>query len=210
MSTYAEYQAALGPPWLQGPKGQALAKTLGGLKDAIRDRLVYAVQAGLVNVAPDDALPSIGRDRMLPQYPSEDASAYRARLAGAWSFWQQAGTVPGLTLAMKQLGYATRIVEHGRGEPAKWAEFSVYLSAATIDQQVIKWGATGITWGGGTYWGVSTGDAARIKGILNLVKPAHATLRNVFLIVGNGLTDVWDNALGSWNDGSAWGYVIQL
>ena len=87
----------------QGGLG-SLVKASGELKDDIVDRYQEAGTAGYPDLAPADALPWIGKERMLPRMPGESEAAYRERLRLAWETWREAGTIPGMLKALDRLG----------------------------------------------------------------------------------------------------------
>lgn len=83
-------------PWLDGPNGRAVAGATGRAQDAELVKLRDAVRMRAPLEAPSDALPYLGRDRMLLQAPGESSSAYAARLDNAHNIWYWAGARDGI------------------------------------------------------------------------------------------------------------------
>ena len=79
--TYAEFEPATAPPWLQGKWGQAWFRVSGLLKDAWVDRAKGAVKARFADLAPADALGSLLRDYALDPPFNELESTTRSRIA---------------------------------------------------------------------------------------------------------------------------------
>lgn len=93
------------PTPLRGPVGEARAQAQGIMKDAFCEAAIDAVKCRWPQTGPEDALPPIGFDRLLPQNPGESASAYRSRLEQAWALWPAAGTKAGILAALSILGF---------------------------------------------------------------------------------------------------------
>lgn len=79
------------PPWLQRGWAQKFVYALTLPLDAEIEALTLAVQARFPWLAPDDALPYIGRDRGLLRGPDEPRASYVARLLGWIDAWRSAG-----------------------------------------------------------------------------------------------------------------------
>ena len=212
MSTqFRDYEEALAPPSLRGPRGLAWFTAHGAHLDELVDRDSAAAAVGLASLAPPDALGPLINERALERAPNEDAAATRARLRAAFDMHAQAGTLPGMTFIMAALGYGVRVVEHYASEPAAWSEFSLFLTPTGFNRPARRWGEAGLKWGdANAYWGLSITDAPRIRAAIRRAKPSHTKCRAAFYVVGNGPGDVWDSAVGSWNDGTTWGYLIPL
>lgn len=104
--TYAGYQLALMPPWLQGFWGERWATGFGTLKDVFVEGAIQAVECRWLATCPEDALQYIGLERLMPQNPGESMAAYRARLKLAWLLWPFVGTKQGILTALGQLGFS--------------------------------------------------------------------------------------------------------
>lgn len=88
---FQESITALAPPWLLNTNGRALLRTFGTMLDNLMTQLKSGIEARFPNTAPDDALPYIGKDRLLEQGPLESNDAFRARLQGAIPAHQNRG-----------------------------------------------------------------------------------------------------------------------
>lgn len=204
------YVSTLFPAWLLGPMGQGFALAFGQIKDAAKDAAKEAVKARFPLLAPADALPSIGSDRLLERGAQTEA-AFRAYLAEAFDLWSAGGTATGIEAAVDVLGYGTATVydAHAIGlgpDPtpsSSWAKFIVYLDGH-------PWASDGIwddpgTWDDGGTWD-STAPLAAASAILRAVrrwKGAHALCVAVVLPFGD--TELWDLPIGGiWDDPGTW------
>lgn len=200
----------LNPVDYQDEGTQRHLRALAAPLDDVAGRAYAVALARLVQYAPEDALLRLGAERRIRRYPDEPLDTYRRRVAGAWEFWRQAGTLPGLVLALRQAGYLATVTEHFRDpDPAHWAEFSVFISPLFAPTGGGTWGA-GQTWGSPNYWGYRL-EGLPFDGVLELirdVKPAHARLRRLLYSPGRhiwGGTDRWAQGVKAqpWN--SPWG-----
>lgn len=89
------------PPWLLGKWGRRWLYMTGLVFDALVEATRQAVKARFPTVAPDDAIPLIGKDRVLEPGLGESLDTYRARIIGAWEAWSWAGTEKGLIDQLK-------------------------------------------------------------------------------------------------------------
>jgi hypothetical protein len=88
-----------GPPWMHGPWGNALWRSLGKTIDAQNDLMRLARKVSMPERAAEmgasDALDRIGDDRLLPRggtaptLSDESDAAYASRLKAAWTAWGQ-------------------------------------------------------------------------------------------------------------------------
>lgn len=113
---YDQYELQSAPPWLQNPVGENWLTALGILKDGLVEGAIAAVKCRWSAVAPEDALPYIGRERSLDRLAAEPIAAYRARLQNAWTAWQYAGTKKGILDAAALLGLTGALIK----ENADW------------------------------------------------------------------------------------------
>jgi hypothetical protein len=88
------------PRWLKGPPGtgwgELFFRSIGAVFDTVLDGHLEAVRAGIVEKAPDDALPYHAKERELERYPDETLAAWRFRLAHAWEEWERGGRNDGI------------------------------------------------------------------------------------------------------------------
>jgi hypothetical protein len=185
---YEQYQrwlVEISPPWLRGVRGVSLISGLGAGLDESASLTATGVLARFAARAPEDALATLGAERTLTRYPAESGDAFRARVLGAWDFWQWAGTEYGLRLALSQLGYNSAIVPVQNYDNTRWSEFDVYLYAGTR-----------------SYDG-SVEEKNRILAIINQIKPAHTRMGSVRYVPAGPLN--WNSSL-TWNPpGQVWG-----
>jgi hypothetical protein len=126
LTTFEAWQTAgdartpgLSPPRLRQRFGASLMRVLGAVKDAVADAARQAVKARMVALAPDDALPWIGAERLIERYPGETTPQYRARLRAAWDAWLFAGTAQGVVGALRAAGFNASVFSV-RAAPSWW------------------------------------------------------------------------------------------
>ena len=179
--SYEDYQAQLGPPWLQTTSAIEFERAHGAAKDLLISAVVAAVEARFIQIASEDALVLKGTERGLTHYPGEPLETYRTRVLGAFEYWKLAGTIPGLELALAQAGYRATIVEHFRDpDPLHWAEFSLAVTPLNPLPNNAYWNGQR-TWGDGARWGVDPNATPTdyLPDLGRQVKPAHARLRTL-------------------------------
>jgi hypothetical protein len=194
---YEPYMEELAPPWLLRPLGKAFLRALGRFLDVEGvDRLKQAVKARFLETCPDDALDRLGRDRLLPRFPTETTAAYRQRLLAAWDIWLFAGTEAGL-LQMLHTAYpgpAYSILENKDWDPAPPDGDVAYWSRAWI---IIEPPFPWVTWkfGDGKQIGqpnltigttMTPEEVALFRGITNKLKPAHVVVPAIILKIFGG------------------------
>lgn len=174
-SDFIDYQLAHAPPWLLGPWGEKLMRLLGQAKEDQSERTKLAVKARFIDLAPPDAIPDLGKDRVMLRAPGEADDAYRERLARAFDIWPTAGTETGL-LELFRVAGATNVTitedQDVAGALGHWARFSIYVAEPHPFTRPARWGF--FKFGDGTRWGF--GDGAAIDYARNVVrrwKPAH-------------------------------------
>lgn len=188
---YRTWQAMLGPPWLQAPRGLAFNRGVGDAKDSVCRWCVSAVLARLVDTADEQALGYLGAERGLPRMPDEFIEAYRTRVKAAWQFWRLGGTRPGMQLALEMLGYTVKIIEHGLPLPEGqagpdrnwWSEFSIYLSPGKYPGYgTVLWGEPHVWGEAELLWGTMMPERERwrIMETICRMKSAHSRPRAVW------------------------------
>lgn len=208
MTTYRQLQSESAPKALRGKRGSAWMRAHGRAKDWTQDAVRQAVRAGLVAVAPVDALGYDGNERNLPRYPGDTDETYRARLQRAWELWQQAGTRPGLLAVLDALGFANAAIHTARdpippgesswppdGDPSNWSRFWVFLDVSAgsnpFNWQRVPWGSR--RWGDGWTWG-STATRAQIslvRSVIRLWKAAHELCAGIVVDLPGGVRIRW-------------------
>lgn len=194
MTLYRDYQPALHPTALAGPYGTSWGASQGTMKDRVVTLAVDAVTAGLVLLAPADALPLLGADVALPRIPLETDAEYRVRISGAWETWRWAGTRTALELVATQFELTVRITTaHDLGR-VPWAQWFMFTDMAA--PFVRRAWSTGSTWGSGV-WG---SDASR-EG----VRAIRAQLRRFSNARDRGWFVTLQSTPGVWGAPSTWG-----
>lgn len=102
---YQTFHQQIAPPWLRKPKGRALWRAYGTLKDQLLDRLRESSLARFPDYAPADGLALIGAQRQIDRGLSEGSASYASRLKKAWTTWHYAGTATGILAALYYAGY---------------------------------------------------------------------------------------------------------
>jgi hypothetical protein len=184
---YETWILLLAPPWLLKPNAKKYLEAIGNLVDEEGvDRARESSRVGVVEVAPADALPALGRERQLERYAAESEDAYRTRLKEAFKTWGQAGTKAAV-LASLNGGYpgpAWAVVENYEDDPEDsgftedfWSRFIVKMGNSALSPW--KWGTaptgSGFTWGQTNLtWGSTATPAqlALIKSLVLKFKPA--------------------------------------
>lgn len=205
---YVTWFTSLLPGPLAGPWGRRWAAVVGAVGgDELLSDAKVAVKVRFPDLAPEDALPKVGADRVLPRLPGETLAAWRARLSGAWEVWSWAGTRHGLEVVAGQLGFEhyrlKTTADFAPGLPPGhradlWARWWLFVYAHPWTRTT--WGSG--TWGSGT-WGSSASaeDVARVKGALRTVSNAR-DLGAVRLFFDGTTSGGW--GLGTWGGGK-WG-----
>jgi hypothetical protein len=203
VGAYQDYQRDMAPPWLQGPIGAKWLEGRGAVKDQLVALLVEAVRARAVMRSPDDALALIGQERNLSRHPGESTEAYRDRLKGARSFWEMAGTLPGIELAMEQLGYTISIIYVRNIDPTRWSNFIPVVRPGPKRYGAPLWDDDGLWEDSGQLWGtdLTAEEQDRIRYIINLVKPSHTDIDDVIFYAQRGA--LWGEE-GLWENDGLW------
>ena len=209
---YEQYQrwlVEISPPWLRGVRGASFISGLGTALDESTALTITGILARFADRAPEDALIFLGTERALIRYSGESNDAFRARVLGAWDFWQWAGTEYGMRRWLKVAGYEARIHEHFRDDPSIWAEFSLYLWPYRPEFITDRWDDEVGAWDDGSNWDytIAGAELQRVPELVKEVKPAHAKVRSIYYVPGPrdvwGDEMFWDNRM-FWDDGTLW------
>ncbi len=90
--TFAAYRVAKTLPPLAGPQGETWGSVLGAAQDNELALLRVAALSRFPRYCPDDGLDPLGLAFLLPRYPNEASSSYRARLQGAFDAYAEGGS----------------------------------------------------------------------------------------------------------------------
>jgi hypothetical protein len=105
-ATFRDAVYRMSPPRLQTPRAARIVYSMVGLPlDEIIEACDQATKARFPELAPDDALPHIGRDRVIRRGPLEPSLSYRTRLLLWLEAWKGAGV--GRALLDQIAGYLT-------------------------------------------------------------------------------------------------------
>lgn len=212
--SYETFQPSLHPTGLHGAWGGRWGAALGREKDALLPVAKDAVKGRCLSIASDDALPYIGRDRVIPSLPGEPAKDYRDRLLAAWSTWSRATTELGLREAIVLAGYGgptfyTERQLHRPPRPDWWSRFTLVFSGRFVWDGGIPWDASA-PWDGRWVAPIESLSEADIRvglrTILSTWKSAHDRVTSV--VIGRGAWlwdtgDTWDSGV-TWDAGDGW------
>lgn len=184
-STLTARLAGLLPPERRPAPGGAAADLVGMLGEVQADAADAAFRMiflWLASTTDEAGLALLGDARCLSRFPGEPTEVFRQRVMGAFSFWEQAGTVPGMVRALAQAGYHAVVIEHQMADPdpVRWAEFSVKVSPLTPLKPSAQWDSGGV-WDGSKYWDFELPAVPldSLPELIREVKPAHARLRRL-------------------------------
>lgn len=217
--SYADFQVGISPPWLQRTGGARVQRAFGVEGDYQRDRARQGVLAAYPGSGPNDALPYIGADRLLPQASGESNSVYAERLRTAWDSvdgWSFGGSHGSMLRALARAGFP---MGHDAGA---WIIQRVrrysYLTGSTVTFGIHAgwswdasdpsiWPQFGIVFAADVA-GLSAGsESARVlNATVNLWKPVKARYMGAIVVVslplwGWPLTVTWGSF--SWGGGSS-------
>ncbi|WP_018752683.1 hypothetical protein [Paenibacillus sanguinis] len=107
-------------------------KVIGKLFDRSKQDIFRVREESMLISASELLLDEHGRERDMPRLKGEDLESYRMRLMMKNVIAEQAGTKNGILVALKALGYDQSYIEpYYLYDPARWAEFIVYLGSKT-------------------------------------------------------------------------------
>ena len=161
---------------LRGFMGRRLQGTFSLAIDAFMEATTQAIRAPWVaDNPPPDAVALVGKEVLIPRYPTDTNETYRARVQNAWVDWDQGGTeeaiINRLTLAGNPDAEIFRWVNDG-----SWSEFIVFFPAGS--HNVTSDGPTigSFTVGDGTILGpegITPVELSTLKGIIKQWKPGQ-------------------------------------
>jgi hypothetical protein len=174
MATFTSWLAEFAPRRLSFDRGKKLLAVIGSCYDVLADGFFYGISCRFPSVAPDDALPHIGNDRLIYQGPAESLTAYRERLAHTFDAWTWAGTEYGLRLHFGSLGLDDLVLL----ADSDWWHDEQYLTDWSRFWAIIP---------AGHYTLPSDEDLVSLKRIIETFRPAHVTCSSVIIIVSGRL-----------------------
>lgn len=208
------------PRWLVGLRdgwGELWHRVHGAVADLIVDALVLVGRAGIIETAPDDALPYHASERSLERYPDETLPAWRYRLAHAWTEWDKAGRADGLERNVAlYCGAGFAAVEardrwsfDGADGGEQWSQVWVVIGdgAVTLPWEPSLLGS--ITLGDGGTLGSSATvlEVADVKRLFRKWKSAHSYAGGVILMFPGdaAIPDPYDYTRTMWELGKLLG-----
>lgn len=212
MTDFDDYQVDTAPSWLGAATGHVWNRILGLMKQAALEGTKAGVKMHFAATASLDALQHLLEDRNLDPAWLEDELSVRGRIRRAWSTWQKAGTIAGLSEALELAGYSTyEIRETTQDGTLAWFEFEVwcfppfpwaddYLADA-------RWDDPGV-WSDGGPWSpdLPPEHLARLRRLVRKWKSAHSRCRRLVIVHAG---ETWDASAppGTWDDDPAalWG-----
>ncbi|MBA2724296.1 MAG: hypothetical protein H0U56_15690 [Methylibium sp.] len=207
MAKYVDLIVGLMPPVLRGVDGQVhfgqrLSGFLGGLLwDLLAEGASQAGQAAWVNLPgnPDDSLPLLGEENLLPAYAGELPDSHRTRIKEVWKTYPFAGDelvmvaqlaaagAPGATFVFDDLALGPK------GEAAPyWSQFWLFIPIgshpATAGGPI--WGA--FNWGAANWGptGLTAEYAGNVRAIIREWKPVGWVCRGIRLEHGGGYWEI--------------------
>lgn len=103
-------------------------KTIGKLLDDTKADILRVREESMVLTASEPILAEHGADRELTRFRGESTEDYRYRLAMKAVVAEKAGTLEGILLALRALGYINAFIEpFYLRDRERWAEFLVWL-----------------------------------------------------------------------------------
>jgi hypothetical protein len=194
----------------RGPRAVELVTVIARhLDDAITQAKV-AAKIDLPSEAPDDALPSIGRDRVIERVPLESLDAYRARLTAAWEAWSWACTTRGVMtpILLAGLGAPTILTQRELPRPpnATWfARFTVLFTGRVVWDGTFTWDDS-FTWDAHAVAPIETMDVdaarASLRRLIGPWKSARDRVTSAIIARGAWLWDAgdtWDSPRTIWD-----------
>ncbi len=159
--SYEQWAQDILPEWLLGVWGKKYCVVFGGHWDVAKDCNKDALKSRMPRLAPSDALPYIGSDRILERTRTETEVAFRTRLQDAWDAHVLGGTANGvITTALAPLfaydeDYTFVMAENDGfhfDNSGWWSRYWIIADGAH--------GLTQETWGGGVWdylgvWGIA-------------------------------------------------------
>lgn len=117
-------------------------KVTGKLFDKAKAAIFRVREESMIITASEPMLAVHGKDRDMPRLTGESVEGYRQRLSMKAIIAEQAGSNPGIILAIKALGYKNvRLEPMYLTDPTRWAEATAWISGGDFiitDRDVIQ------------------------------------------------------------------------
>lgn len=114
-------------------------KVAGKVFDDCKSDIFTVRKESMIISASEIMLPEHGKDRNMTRLKNEDVETYRTRLSMKAIISQKAGTMQGVLLSVKSLGYLnSEIISYSKIDPTRWAEFLVKI-VIPIDQENVDY-----------------------------------------------------------------------
>ncbi len=129
-TSFKEYMFYLLHKPLKNTTLYKLFTVLGAEFDEVQETIFRVREQSSIITATGRYLDLHGKDRDMYRYRNEDDEAYRKRLILKFEISKRAGTLKGLELVLKSMGYNdAEIIALFNEDETRWAEFSVYLNS---------------------------------------------------------------------------------
>lgn len=191
--TFRAMVRGLATGWTRGPWGERLWGTIGLLGDVVMDAATQALVAPWLRskTSPPDALPPIGRERLMPRYPAENDTTYRDRLYAAWTAWGFAGNEVAIVDQYSWWSLAVRIVNafhwvfEWPKDAANFSRFAVVVPQPHPWSGAYVYSSTGRTYGDGSTYGstATVAEVATLRGIARKWKAGHDVNPAIWLVL---------------------------
>ena len=209
MAAFQDWILQALPAWAQGPWGTKWWQTVGGVFDLLKVAAKDAVKARWPMSAPDDAVETIGRERMIDRGPSESLNSHRSRVDAAWTTWVWAGTETGVWAGLVALGLPlVSVLEDFEwsawDDHSYWSRFWVVIGPNAL-WTIDYWAGDGTLWGGAddTWGSTASPDQIRIvRRVIRKWRAAHAIPVEAITVWVEG--DIWGPA-EVWGADAGWG-----
>lgn len=233
--TFRDTARRLSPPRLLQEVGQKILYSLSLPLDGLDEWVRQAVKARFPELAPDDAIPFIGRDRQIRRGPNESRQSYVARLLLWLQAWHFAGVGFSLLeqLAANMSPSPTRVrivtqngvwytlepdgtssIQHvvpsnwdWDGRSAFWARFWVIIYGPQSLWPVGPIWGDGTRWGDGSGWGTDAPafEVSLAQSLVSEWKPAASRCENIIVAFDDASFDPASALHGTGMPDGHWG-----
>ncbi len=204
--TNAQWGLELNPTTAVGPTGELWIAAIGFFHDMMVETAVQAVKSSQMrsDTFHVSGLSLIGSERLMPRYPAETDTQYKARLRDAWVSYVNAGNFRAIVDQLALLGLTVEIWEQGQKGPApahdsatiwnwddnltNWSRFFVVVTAHPYTERV--WDDGWSYDDGGTFGSDATvEDVQLVRDTTTFWKAAHVVYPHIIVVMDN---TAWD------------------